>query len=110
MPYPLMKNDDPPTDQNRSQARRRQGVKLGRPKIDSATERKGAKTACDGLGILKVANRSASGRCSASQTSEQWAARGRTNDDWSPAHQQFVTARLPPVGGLFILRFYSCLL
>jgi DNA invertase Pin-like site-specific DNA recombinase len=32
-----------------------QGVKLGRPRIDNATERKGAKAACEGVGILKVA-------------------------------------------------------
>jgi DNA invertase Pin-like site-specific DNA recombinase len=32
-----------------------QGVKLGRPKIDSATERKVRKQLAKGLGILKVA-------------------------------------------------------
>jgi len=32
-----------------------QGVKLGRPKIDSATERKVRKQLAKGIGILKVA-------------------------------------------------------
>jgi DNA invertase Pin-like site-specific DNA recombinase len=30
-----------------------QGVKLGRPKIDGATERKGAKAACEGCGYVE---------------------------------------------------------
>src|SRR5215471_8039194 len=40
---------------SRSQARRRPGRKLGRPKIDSATERKVRKQLAKGVGILKVA-------------------------------------------------------
>jgi DNA invertase Pin-like site-specific DNA recombinase len=48
-----------------------QGVKLGRPKIDSATERKVRKQLTKGIGILKVANCSGGGlaQCSASQRS-----------------------------------------
>jgi len=41
-------------NQGRPQAGRR-GVKLGRPKIDSATERKVRKQLAKGVGILKVA-------------------------------------------------------
>src|SRR5262245_11422672 len=49
------------------------GVKLSRPKIDSATERKVRKQLAKGVGILKVRGRSGSGSgpapCSASHTS-----------------------------------------
>ena len=60
MPYPLMQvtqraDDDPLMDQSRSQRAVAQGVKLGRPKIDSATERKVRKQLAKGIGILKVA-------------------------------------------------------
>jgi DNA invertase Pin-like site-specific DNA recombinase len=50
-----------------------QGVKLGRPKIDSVTERKVRKQLAKAVGILKVAKSLGSGlaRCSASQRSEQ---------------------------------------
>src|SRR4029077_17035064 len=58
MPYPLMKvtqraDDDPPTDQSRSQACRRPG-REARPAEDRQHDRtQGAKAACEGLGYLE---------------------------------------------------------
>jgi len=73
-----------------------QGVKLGRPKIDSATERKVRKQLAKGVGILKVAKSLGIGTGTVQRISKERAREGRSNDEWSPAHQQFVTARLTP--------------
>ena len=48
-------DDDPPTIKAGLKRAVAQGVKLGRPKIDSATERKVRKQLAKGVGILKVA-------------------------------------------------------
>jgi DNA invertase Pin-like site-specific DNA recombinase len=75
-----------------------QGVKLGRPKIDTATQRKVRKQLAKGVGILKVAKSLGLGTGTVQRISKERAMspRGRSNDEWSPAHQQFVTACLIP--------------
>ena len=74
-----------------------QGVKLGRPKIDGATERKVRKQLAKGVGILKVARSLGMGlaRSIASQTSLA---------ESQHCHFAFVAELFnvwPPVGGAF---------
>src|SRR5262249_43739718 len=52
---PLPMDDDPPTIKAGLKRAVAQGVKLSRPKIDGATERKVRKQLAKGVGILKVA-------------------------------------------------------
>jgi DNA invertase Pin-like site-specific DNA recombinase len=54
-----------------------QGVKLGRPKIDSATERKVRKQLAKGVGILKVAKSLGIGTGTVQRISKERAMRPR---------------------------------
>jgi len=74
-----------------------QGVKLGRPKVDGATEHKVRKQLAKGVGILKVAKWLGLGTGTVQRISKERVMSPRRNDEWSPAHQVlFVTARLTP--------------
>ena len=78
-----------------------QGVKLGRPKINSATERKVRKQLAKGVGILKVAKSLGIGTGTVQRIakSEQRAREGRSNEEWSPAPTVYYVDADPPVGG-----------
>ena len=83
-----------------------QGVKLGRPKIDSATERKVRRQLAKGVGILKVAKSLGVGTGTVQRISKERAnepARGAAMTSGPQLTNSFLRARLTPGRGDFLL-------
>jgi hypothetical protein len=85
-----------------------QGVKLGRPKIDGATERKVRRLLAKGVGILKVAKSLGTG--TVQRISGERVCEGRSNEQERAApspkavpSKVICDALAPPVGGIFLL-------